>query len=63
MNERTAAERVNDRILNDYGVGNSGRRGKQRIAFFTLIAAINIHLDAQVNIQSADWYARQVNTV
>jgi len=54
MKERTASERVNDRILNDYGVGKSGRRGKGRISFFTMIAAINIHLDAQLKIILAD---------
>jgi hypothetical protein len=48
MKERTAAERINNRILNDYGVENSKRRGKKRIFFDILTAAINIHLDAQV---------------
>jgi len=48
MNERTAAERVNNRILNDYGVERCRRRGKKRIFFSVLIAAVNIHLDAQV---------------
>ena len=59
MKERTAAERVNDRILNDYGVGCSKRRGKTRVAFFTMIAAFNIHLDAQAHIVSAEWHAKQ----
>jgi len=54
MKERTAAERVNDRILNDYGVGKSGRRGKGRVSFFTMIAAVNIHLDAQLKVIMAD---------
>lgn len=48
MNERTAAERVNNRILNHYGIENSRTRGKKRISFFTTIAAFNIHLDAQL---------------
>lgn len=48
MNERTACERINNRILNDYGVENSKVRGKKRYSFYTMIAAINIHLDAQV---------------
>ena len=51
MNERTAAERVNKRILIDYGLGSTRRWGKKRIAFATLMAAINIHLDAQLKIQ------------
>jgi hypothetical protein len=48
MNERTAAERVNNRILHHYGIENSKTRGKKRISFFVTIAAVNIHLDAQV---------------
>jgi len=48
MNERTAAERVNNRILNNYGIENSKTRGKKRISFFTTIAGFNIHLDAQL---------------
>ena len=51
MKERTASERVNNRILNDYGFAIKRRRGKKRIAFFILIAAFNIHLDAQLKIQ------------
>ena len=48
MNERTAAERVNNRILNHYGLENSKMRGKKRISFFATIAAFNVHLDAQL---------------
>jgi len=48
MKERTAAERVNDRILNDYGVEDGHVRGKKRISFMVTLAAVNIHLDAQV---------------
>lgn len=48
MKERTAAERVNNRILNHYGIETSKSRGKKRISFFTTIAAFNIHLDAQL---------------
>ena len=48
MKQRTAAERVNDRILIDYGIENALTRGKKRISFFTTIAAVNIHLDAQL---------------
>jgi hypothetical protein len=49
MNERTAAERVNNRILNHYGIENSRVRGKKKISFFTSIAGFNIHLDAQLS--------------
>ena len=48
MKQRTAAERVNNRILNHYGIEASHTRGKKRISFFTTIAAINVHLDAQL---------------
>jgi hypothetical protein len=48
MKERTAAERVNNRILNHYGIEQSHTRGKKRISFFTTIAGFNIHLDAQL---------------
>jgi hypothetical protein len=54
MKERTAFERVNDRILNDYGVEKSRTRSKKRIFFFTMIAAVNIHLDAQLKVLNAD---------
>jgi hypothetical protein len=46
--ERTAAERVNNRILNHYGIENSHARGKKRISFLTTVAGVNIHLDAQL---------------
>ena len=50
MKERTAAERVNNRILHNYGLENSRARGKKRISFFTMIAGFNIHLDAQLKV-------------
>jgi len=53
MKERTAAERVNNRILHHYGLENSKVRGKKRISFFTMIAGFNIHLDAQINMLTA----------
>jgi len=48
MKERTASERVNNRILNHYGLEDSKVRGKKRISFFAAIAGFNIHLDAQL---------------
>lgn len=60
MKERTAAERVNNRILNHYGVEHSKTRGKGRISFFTTIAGFNVHLDAQlaelINSKSFDFF-------
>ena len=52
MRQRTAAERVNNRILNDYAIESDSTRGKKRIAFMTTIAAINVHLDAQLKYLS-----------
>ena len=48
MRERTAAERVNNRILHHYGLEKSKARGKKRISFFATVAAFNVHLDAQL---------------
>ena len=48
MKERTAAERVNNRILHHYGLENSKMRGKKRISFLATIAGFNVHLDAQL---------------
>ena len=48
MKERTATERVNNRILNNYGLEKSKVRGKKRISFFAAIAGFNIHLGAQL---------------
>ncbi len=49
MKERTAAERVNNRILHHYGLEHSKVRGKKRISFFAAVAGFNIHLDAQLD--------------
>ena len=46
-NERTAAERVNNRILTDYLLERPKRYGKKKLAFFAFINALNVHLDAQ----------------
>ena len=48
MKERTAAERVNNRILHHYGLENSMTRGKKRTSFLATVAGFNIHLDAQL---------------
>ena len=46
--QRTAAERVNNRILTDYQLEQPKRYGRKKLAFFTFINAINVHLDAQI---------------
>jgi len=48
MKERTAAERINDRILQDYRIENTRLRSKKRIFFNLVAAAMNIHLDVQL---------------
>lgn len=45
---RTCSERINNRILNDYRIHSLRIRGKKRFSFMTMIASINIHLDAQL---------------
>ena len=49
MNQRTAAERINNRILNHYDVERSRMKGKKKLSFLTTIAGFNVHLDAQLN--------------
>lgn len=46
--QRTASERVNNRILTDYQLEHSKRYGKAKISFFAFCNAINVHLDAQI---------------
>ena len=50
MKQRTACERVNNRVLHDYGIEEAKTRGKKRISFAVMIAAFNIHLDVQVDV-------------
>lgn len=49
--QRTAAERINNRILNHYNITATHMRSKKRIAFFSTIAAFNVHLDAWCQCQ------------
>jgi len=46
--QRTAAERVNNRILTHYNLKNTHSRGKKRISFFATLNAVNLHLDAWI---------------
>ena len=45
-NDRTSTERINNRILNDYGLHAMRIHGKDHYSFFTMIICICIHLDA-----------------
>nr|WP_278286362.1 transposase [Clostridium putrefaciens] len=47
---RTCSERINNRILNDYRIHSLRIHGKERYSFMTMIAAINIHLDARLKV-------------
>lgn len=50
MKSRSCAERVNKRILNDYGLELSRTRGKKRIFWWSLVHSVNIHLDARLKV-------------
>jgi hypothetical protein len=50
-NNRTAAERVNTRILTDYKLEQPKRYGKKKLCFFAFCAATNLHLDAQIKLK------------
>ena len=43
---RTSTERINNRILNDYGLHSLSCRNGSKHFFFVMLAGINIHLDA-----------------
>ena len=45
--ERTACERINNRVLNDYHLHDMKIRGTVHFSFWTMIIGICIHLDAQ----------------
>lgn len=53
-NNRTSSERINNRVLNDYHLHDMRIHGKKRYSFFTMIAGINIHLDAQLKKSKVD---------
>lgn len=46
-NQRTATERINNRILNDYGLHRMMIHGKKHYSFFTTMIGICIYLDAR----------------
>lgn len=53
MKARTASERVNKRLLNDYGLEKHQARGKKRIFWWSLVHSVNILLDATQKIQKS----------
>ena len=50
MKARTASERVNKRLLNDYDLEKHLARGKKRIFWWSLVHSVNILLDAAQKI-------------
>lgn len=50
MKKRTASERVNKRLLNDYQLEQAKARGKKRWSWWVMIHSINIHLDARLKV-------------
>lgn len=50
MKSRTTSERVNKRILNDYGLEYSHTRGKKRLFRWSLIHSVNVLLDARLKV-------------
>ena len=53
--ERTACERINDRVLNDYCLQNLKIRGRDHFSFWSMLIGICIHLDARY--KAAHMYA------
>lgn len=48
--ERTACERINDRVLNDYCLQNLKIRGRNHFSFWGMLIGICIHLDARYKV-------------
>ncbi len=51
-NNRTSTERINNRVLNDYHLHQMRVRDFAKNGFFAIFAAINIHLDAWIKLNS-----------
>ena len=50
--QRTACERINDRVLNNYCLQHLKIRGKDHFSFWTMLICICIHLDARYKVAS-----------
>ncbi len=50
MNSRTTSERVNKRILNNYGLELSHTRGKKRTFWWSVVHSLNVLLDARLKL-------------
>lgn len=49
---RTACERINNRLLNDYNPAQCQMHTRPRLLFMMLLMGINIHLDAYIKVIS-----------
>ena len=63
MNTRTTSERVNKRLLNDYGLEKSYTRGKKRTFWWSLAHSINILLDARLKLSKFSFIELLENTL
>ena len=52
--ERTACERINNRVLNGYGLQSLKIRGIDHFSFWTMIIGICIHVDARYKLAYVD---------
>ena len=52
--ERTACERINDRVLNNYCLQHLKIRGRDHFSFWTMLIGICIHLDARYKAANID---------
>ena len=52
MKTRTTSERVNKRILNDYGLELAHLRGKKRTFWYSLVHSLNVLLDARLKMSA-----------
>lgn len=50
--ERTACERLNDRVLNDYFLQSMMVRGRDHLSFWSMVICICIHLDARLKTET-----------
>lgn len=63
MNTRTASERVNKRLLNDYGLEQSHTRGKKRTFWWCVIHSTNILLDARLKLSEFTFISLLINAL
>lgn len=63
MKTRTTSERVNKRILNDYGLELSKTRGEKRNFWWSVIHSLNVLLDARLRVSGFSFINLLENTI